>query len=134
MHEAFVFLTAVSLISGVCGLEVLAEGQRSFRDARVPWKMSIGSENMGGQSSLAIGVNGRIIRNFRGTYLESRLNGISPTVATCGFSAMATEIMFPSGMWQPPGNSPTWAMPANKGRLGFRCATISSKAWRWCHG
>ena len=105
MHKVFVFLTAVSLLSGVCGLEVLAEGQRSFRDARAPWKMSIGSDNMGGQSSLcdwlltcsqdktAIiwnaktvatyrhmvlwdSVNGRISRNLRGTYWESRLNGM----------------------------------------------------------
>lgn len=37
------------------------------------------------------------------------------TVATCGLSAMALEIMFPSGMWQPPGNAPTWATPASKG-------------------
>ena len=53
MHKVFVFLTAVSLLSGLCGLEVLAGDQKSFRDARVPRTISIGSDNMGGQSSLA---------------------------------------------------------------------------------
>lgn len=106
MHKVFVFLTAVSLLSGVCGLEVLAEGggrfvmpkpledeyrlrkygQAEFACAglltcsqdksAIVWDAKTAATY--GHMVLWDSVNGRIIRNFRGTYSESRLNGISP--------------------------------------------------------